>query len=103
MNSDKVAGMNWIAGAFVALIGLCFFEVAQADVPAFDRPGIAFSTGTLPARSVTWEQGLPDFARTSDGGTDSTLYAFDSTLRVGLTEETSTTADKSNKKSGNGG
>ena len=86
MNSDKVAGMNWIAGAFVALIGLCFFELAQADVPAFDRPGIAFSTGTLPARSVTWEQGLPDFARTSDGGTDSTLYAFDSTLRVGLTD-----------------
>lgn len=78
--------MDWIAGALIVVLWLCVVEPTQADAPAFDRPGIAFSTGTLPARSVAWEQGLPDFARTSDGGSTSTLYAFDGTLRVGLTD-----------------
>jgi hypothetical protein len=78
--------MQRIAGTLFVLLGLCRIEPAQADAPTFDRPGIAFSTGTLPARSVAWEQGLPDFAHTSDGGISSTLYAFDSTLRVGLTD-----------------
>ena len=59
---------------------------ARADSPPFDRPGIAFSTGTLPAHGVVWEQGLPDFERSSDRGVTSTLYTFDSRLRVGITD-----------------
>ena len=41
---------------------------AQADTPAFDRPGIAFSVTTLPAGTVSWEQGLPDLSRNRDEG-----------------------------------
>ena len=49
--SDKVAGMDWIhAGILIASLASCWFGSAFADAPAFDRPGIAFSTGTLPAQ-----------------------------------------------------
>ena len=64
----------------------CSIGSAWADAPAFDRPGIAFSTGTLPARSVAWEQGLPDFEHDSDRGVSSTLYTLDSRLRVGISD-----------------
>jgi Putative MetA-pathway of phenol degradation len=57
---------------------------AHADTPAFDRPGIAFSTQTLPAGSVSWEQGLPDVVHNDDQGTQSTLYSADTRIRVGL-------------------
>lgn len=57
---------------------------AHADTPAFDRPGIAFSTQTLPAGSMSWEQGLPDAVHNDDQGTQSTLYSADTRIRVGL-------------------
>ncbi|MGH8447554.1 MAG: transporter [Solimonas sp.] len=57
---------------------------ARADTPAFDRPGIAFSTTTLPAGTFSWEQGLPDVTRSRDEGTTQTLYSADSMLRAGL-------------------
>ena len=43
-------------------------EALEVLSPAFDRPGIAFSTTTLPAGSFAWEQGLPDFEHSSGGG-----------------------------------
>jgi hypothetical protein len=58
--------------------------LAHADTPAFDRPGIAFSTQTLPAGTVSWEQGLPDVVRSDDQGAQSTLYSADTRIRVGL-------------------
>lgn len=64
----------------------CAIGSACADGAPFDRPGIAFSTGTLPAHSVVWEQGLPDFERSSYRGVTSTLYTFDSRLRIGITD-----------------
>jgi hypothetical protein len=64
----------------------CATGSAWADGAPFDRPGIAFSTGTLPAHSVVWEQGLPDFERSSYRGGSSTLYTFDSRLRIGITD-----------------
>ncbi len=79
--------MDWIhAGILIASLASCWFGSAFADAPAFDRPGIAFSTGTLPAHSVAWEQGLPDFVHASDDGVSSTSYAFDGTLRAGVTD-----------------
>jgi hypothetical protein len=79
--------MDWNrAAAVIASLSSCCFGPASADTPAFDRPGIAFSTGTLPAHSVAWEQGIPDFAHTSDNGVRSRLYSFDTTLRAGVTD-----------------
>jgi hypothetical protein len=72
-------------GATLVILA-CMIGSARADSPPFDRPGIAFSTGTLPVHSVVWEQGLPDFERSSDRGVTSTLYTFDSRLRVGITD-----------------
>lgn len=60
-------------------------QVARADAPAFDRPGIAFATSVLPAGSFDWEQGLPDLERDSTDGVRSTTYTADTTLRLGLT------------------
>jgi hypothetical protein len=58
---------------------------AHADTPAFDRPGIAFSTQTLPAGSMDWEQGLPDAVHDDDQGTQFTLYSAATRIRAGLT------------------
>ncbi|HJU41111.1 MAG TPA: transporter [Tahibacter sp.] len=59
---------------------------AHADTPAFDRPGIAFSTTTLPPGTVSWEQGLPDFQRDDDSGVRTTQYVADTNLRIGLAD-----------------
>lgn len=56
------------------------------DAPSFDRPGIAFSTGTLPRGSVAWEQGLPDVERDRSDGVRSTAYSANTNLRLGLTD-----------------
>jgi hypothetical protein len=55
-----------------------------AATPAFDRPGISFSTSTLPAGTFAWEQGLPDFNYDSGGGSRSLLLSADANFRVGL-------------------
>ena len=57
---------------------------ALADAPAFDRPGFAFATSTLPPGSFDWEQGLPDLQRDSTAGVRSTIYSADTTLRFGV-------------------
>jgi len=59
--------------------------VALAEVPEFDRPGIAFATSTLPAGTLDWEQGLPDVQRDKADGVRTALYSADTTLRMGLT------------------
>lgn len=59
---------------------------ALADTPAFDRPGIAFSTSTLPPGAVSWEQGLPDFQRDDDSGIRTRQYSEDTNVRVGLAD-----------------
>lgn len=59
---------------------------AHAQTPAFDRPGIAFSVTTLPAGTVSWEQGLPDLSRDRADGITQTEYSAGSLLRVGLTK-----------------
>ncbi|MDC8015672.1 transporter [Tahibacter soli] len=69
-----------------ALVAAFAATTAHADTPAFDRPGIAFSTTTLPRGGVSWEQGLPDFQRDDDGGTRATQYAANTNLRIGLAD-----------------
>lgn len=58
----------------------------EAEAPSFDRPGIAFSTQTLPRGAFAWEQGLPDVERDRDGGARSTRYAAATLLRLGLAD-----------------
>jgi len=67
-----------------ALALLAPIPAAVADTPAFDRPGISFSTTILPPGSFAWEQGLPDFQHTLEEGTKSTLYSADTNIRMGL-------------------
>lgn len=74
--------------AAVALL-LCTSPVlaqdGDAEVPAFDRPGIGFSPSTLPRGGVALELGLPSLARDRDGeGTLSTQYSTDLNVRIGL-------------------
>ena len=61
-------------------------QIALADGPAFDRPGIAFSPTTMPAHSFTWEQGLLDFQRDRSGGVTQDAYVVDTRLRYGVTD-----------------
>ncbi|MCU5783680.1 hypothetical protein MA04_02980 [Alcanivorax balearicus MACL04] len=55
--------------------------------PAFDRPGAGFNPEVLAPGSMIWEQGLPDVTRNKEDGTTSTLYQYDSRLRLGLTDQ----------------
>jgi hypothetical protein len=59
-------------------------ESGTADAPAFDRPGIAFSTATIPPGSFSLEFGIPDFVHFSGSGSQSALYSLDTNLRAGL-------------------
>jgi len=69
---------RWIVALFILPTAVL------ADAPAFDRPGFAFATSTLPPGSFDWEQGLPDLQRASTDGVRSTIYSADTTLRFGL-------------------
>lgn len=80
-----------LAPAFAATLVLTSTSAAaqtseSAEPPAFDRPGISFSTDTLPRGAFAWEQGLPDFERNDDRGTRSRLYSANTNLRLGLSE-----------------
>jgi len=68
-----------------SIIFLFLPATALADAPAFDRPGFAFATATLPPGSMDWEQGFPDLQRDETDGVRSTLYAANTTLRFGVT------------------
>jgi hypothetical protein len=72
-----------ILGAALASAGNA---ARAADAPSFDRPGIAFATGTLPKGAFAWEQGLPDFQRDDSGGVRSTTYSANTNLRLGLSD-----------------
>jgi hypothetical protein len=61
-------------------------SAALADAPAFDRPGISFSTSTIPRGSLAVELGVPDFLHDSNGGSTGTTYRFDTNFRTGLTQ-----------------
>lgn len=67
-------GCAWLAASSGAL----------ADTPAFDRPGIAFSTTTIPSGSFALELGVPDFIHTSAAGSRATTYRLDTNARAGL-------------------
>ena len=67
---------------FVTLLAIA--GNAVADTPAFDRPGIAFSTSTIPRGGVAVELGVPDFVHSSDAFGTSTLYRLDTNIRAGL-------------------
>ena len=72
--------------AYAAFALLAAAGNALADTPAFDRPGIAFSTSTIPRGSFAIELGLPDFQHASEAGSSSTLYSLDTNIRAGLGE-----------------
>jgi hypothetical protein len=66
------------------LAACCTLPAWADDVPAFDRPGIAFAPAVLPAGSMDWEQGLPDLTRDSSDGVTTTLYSADTLVRAAL-------------------
>lgn len=59
---------------------------ARADAPPFDRPGIAFSTSTLPAGTFLWEQSAPDVETSSQSDAAATTFGLGSRFRAGLTD-----------------
>ncbi|MEW9623135.1 transporter [Rhodanobacter geophilus] len=67
------------------LLALGLAATAHADGnPGYDRPGLGFAPAVLQAGAVTYEQGLPDWTRSHDGGTSSAQYSTDGLLRLGL-------------------
>ncbi|MGO1070764.1 transporter [Lysobacter sp. CA199] len=78
--------MSRVVAASLILSAAATAMPAHADAPSFDRPGIAFSTGTLPKGAFAWEQGLPDFERDDDGGARSTTSSANTNLRLGLSD-----------------
>lgn len=61
-------------------------QALAAETPAFDRPGLSFSTSTLPAGGFAWEQGLPDFSTDRSQGVRTTAWLADTLLRLGVTD-----------------
>lgn len=70
----------------LALAVLSFPLAAQeaGESVSFDRPGIGFSTSTLPAGTLVWEQGLPSISQTRQDGVRSRELSADSLVRIGL-------------------
>jgi hypothetical protein len=77
-----IAHAGWLYA--LALLGA---PAAWADAPAFDRPGISFSTSVLPAGTFDWEQGLPDLERDHGDGVWSTSQSAGTNFRFGLGNE----------------
>jgi hypothetical protein len=75
---------RWSAVACVLVA--CAAPVATADAPPFDRPGIAFSTGTLPTGAFMWEQGAPDVESSSRSDDAETTYGAATRFRAALTD-----------------
>lgn len=72
-----------IAVAFV-VVGVS--ARADDDVPAFDRPGLAFAASTLPGGRCAAEQGLLDANTDRSSGTRSTEYVADSLIHCGIAD-----------------
>jgi len=77
----------------VALLGCS--GVALADSPPFDRPGIAFSTGTLSADTFAWEQSAPGVETSSRSDDAETTYDVGSRVRAALTDSVEVQLDTS--------
>jgi hypothetical protein len=60
---------------------------AQADTPAFDRPGISFATTTVPAGGVALELGVPDFQRDTGADGRSTFHGLSGIARIGIADQ----------------
>ena len=70
-------------------LGAPAFADAQSTLtaaPAFDRPGIAFSTSTLPAGTFALEQGIPDMQTSSRDEDSATIYSADVRFRAAITD-----------------
>lgn len=57
---------------------------AEADLPEFDRPGIAYAASVLPQGMFSWEQGLPSVFIDDADGVKMQAWTADSVLRLGL-------------------
>jgi len=70
----------------VAFLAIGAFARADDDVPAFDRPGLAFAASTLPGGRCAAEQGLFDASTDRTSGTRSTAYVADSLVHCGIAD-----------------
>lgn len=84
MEARRFYSARMKTSALLALVLGAPFAAALADTPAFDRPGIAFSTSTLAPGTFTWEQGLPDVTYSDRNGARSTLASATTVVRAGL-------------------
>lgn len=57
---------------------------ADDDTPAFDRPGLAFATGTVAPDACVWEQGLPDASTDRSDRVRTSTYLADTLVHCGL-------------------
>jgi hypothetical protein len=73
-----------LRAGWLSALAMFFAPLARADAPAFDRPGISFSTSVLPAGSFDWEQGLPDMERDHGDGVWTTTQSAGTNFRFGL-------------------
>jgi hypothetical protein len=85
--SAALEGSIFATGLAILTIGSVWSPPSVADTPAFDRPGIAFSSTTLPAQSFAWEQGLPDFESDRADGVTQRAYAANARLRYGISDQ----------------
>ena len=74
-----------LCGACTCVSALASSE-AWSDAPPFDRPGIAFSTGTFAAGTYDWEQSALDVQGATPDDDASTTYGVGARFRVGLTD-----------------
>ena len=65
---------------------LAVHAVHAAQAPQFDRPGLSFSTPSLSAGQIVWEQGLPDVSEDDADGVRSTQSVADTLLRLGVSD-----------------
>ena len=78
----RAARWTWVA--VFCLTGCAASARADDDAPAFDRPGLAFASETLPAGAWAVEQGLPDASSDRSAGVRTTDAIADTLLRHGL-------------------
>ncbi|MGX9719569.1 transporter [Stenotrophomonas acidaminiphila] len=71
-----------LTGMAMAMLACAGAQAAQA--PAYDRPGIGFSTSTVGKGVFAWEQGLPDGSHDRRDGVTATTWTADTLLRLGV-------------------
>jgi hypothetical protein len=78
--------VDYRAMAAVAILAISASARADGDAPAFDRPGLAFATSTLPGGRCAAEQGMFDASTDRTSGTRSTAYMADSLVHCGIAD-----------------